>query len=460
MRFPPSPTGPLHLGGGRTALFNWLFARQKGGIFLFRIEDSDKERSKKEYETQIIEALKWLGLDWDEGIDKEKPGESYRQSERTVVYRTYLEKLLREGHAYWCFCSKEDLEAEKQLAIAEGRPPKYSGRCRNLKPDQTQGKKPEVIRFKSPDEIVEFDDLIRGKVKTDMSLLGDFVIARNLEETPLYKFAVMIDDYEMKVTHVIRGEDHISNTPKQIVLQHALGLPSPLYGHIPLVLNADRSKLSKRYADVSLLSYRDKGYLSEAVINFLVLMGWHPSGNQEVFTLAELVKEFDISRVQKAGAIFNEEKLNWLNREHIKRLSMEELNSRLEPFLSEEAKRASPEFRHNVIEAVRERMITLLDFNELATLFFALPEYTLEMLIWKKGSKEEAKEVITKLIAASLEKAAIETLIETYGKGNVLWPLRVALSGREASPDPYTILNILGNEEAMRRLHIAEAKLG
>jgi nondiscriminating glutamyl-tRNA synthetase len=447
-------------------LFNWLFARKNSGIFIFRIEDTDKERSKKEFEEEIIEALTWLGLDWDEGIGKERGNEKYRQSERTAIYKRYLEKLIVEKKAYWCYCSKEDLEAERELAVADGRTPKYSGRCRHLA-EAPAGKKPEVIRMVVHPDTVSFSDLVRGEVKFDTGLLDDFVIAKDIA-SPLYNFAVVVDDAEMKVSHVIRGEEHISNTPRQIIIQQALGFSEPIYAHLPLILNAKRAKLSKREADVAVLDYRKKGYLPEAIVNFLVLMGWHPSHDKEIFTREELVSEFDIARVQKAGAVFNEEKLNWLNREHMKRLSDEELEERLEPFYDERAIAADPEFRRRVIQAVRDRMVTLADFTELSAFFFTLPAYDPDLLVWKKGTIEEAKQVLTELEAFFRDRSEVsaadlendlEPLTVKYGKGNVLWPLRAALSGREASPDPYTIASILGIEEVVRRIASAGATL-
>lgn len=465
VRFPPSPTGFLHLGGARTALFNWLYARKNGGEFIFRIEDTDRERSKKEYEDQIIGSLNWLGLDWDEGIGKEKRDTKYRQSERTEIYRKHLEQLLAEGKAYYCYCSKEDLDAEKAAAEAAGRAWKYSGRCRDLK-ESPAGKEPQIIRLKVPEKTVEFHDLIRGMVKTDVTPLGDFVIAKNLD-TALYNLAVTVDDHDMNVTHVIRGEDHISNTPKQIVIAESLGLNIPEYAHLPLVLNPDRSKLSKRFADVNVLSYRDQGYLPDAILNYLVLLGWHPQDDREIFTLSELVQEFDISRVQKSGAIWNDEKLAWINKEHIKKLSTEKLATMLDTHVKEHKGR-SKEFIHAVIDATRDRMHTLNDFWNYADFFFELPDYPPELLIWKKGSRDEAKAVLGALGAiftdltaydAKLLEEKLVPLVTQYGKGNVLWPLRAALSGKEASPDPYTIATVLGQEKSLSRLETAIKKL-
>ena len=300
-------------------------------------------RSEKKHEAQIFAGLEWLGLIWDEGpvgknqeVRSKEQGEygPYRQSERTAIYKKYLEKLLAEKKAYYCYCSKEDLEAERQVLLAQGLPAKYSGHCRNLT-SPPAGKNPNVIRFMTPETKVEFKDIIRGKVSFDAGLFGDIVIAKDLE-TPLYNFVVVVDDEEMKISHVIRGEDHISNTPKQILFQKALGFTEPEYAHLPLILNPDRSKMSKRFADTAVLDYKDRGYAPEAMINFLALLGWHPTHDKEIFSLEELVKEFDLKRVQKGGAIFNQEKLDWLQKEHMKQVPTDELVRRIEPLLRKE----------------------------------------------------------------------------------------------------------------------------
>ena len=335
VRFAPSPTGPLHIGGARTTLVNWLFARHTGGALVLRIEDTDRERSKKAYEDELLEGLAWLGFDWDEGpmLGGGEKGDfgPYRQSERTEIYKKYLEELLEKGEAYYCYCTKEDLEAQKQVMAAQGLPPKYSGHCRNLAAPPG-GKRPEVIRFKIPETKVEFTDMVRGKVVFDAGLFGDQVIAKDVN-SPLYNFAVVVDDALMQITHVIRGEEHLSNTPKQILMARSLGFAAPIFAHLPLILNPDRSKMSKRFADTALSEYRKKGYLPDAIINFIALMGWHPKDDREVMTREELVKLFDIERVQKAGAIFNQEKLDWLNREYLKMMSDDEIAEKLEPFL-------------------------------------------------------------------------------------------------------------------------------
>lgn len=433
-RFAPSPTGFLHVGGMRTALFNYLFAKQHGGKFILRIEDTDKERSKKEYEEDILTGLSWLSLSYDE---------IYRQSERAEIYQKHLRVMLLEGTAY---------EAE----------------------DNSDGTG-KVIRFKNPNEKIAFKDVIRGSIEFDTAELGDFVIAKDMK-TPLYHLAVVVDDFEMGVTHVIRGEDHISNTPRQILIQHALHAPLPVYAHIPLILASDKSKLSKRHGAVSVNEYQREGYLPEALINFLALLGWNPGTEKEIFTLSELIKEFNIEKVQKGGAVFDRTKLDWVNKEHMKTLAHEEVESvikeRLQGILKikdqipdEMLKKLTP----IILERIQKwsDIETMAERGELAY-FFTAPEYKSANLIWKKSDAEKTKRYIDKLIelfqsadftSAQSLKSAIWDYVEGEGRGDVLWPLRFALSGVDKSPDPFTIASILGKEETLERLKTASVKL-
>lgn len=450
-RIAPSPTGFLHLGTARTALFNWLFAKNHGGTFILRIEDTDLERSDQKYEKDIIENLQWLGLDWNEG--------PYRQSERLAIYETYIKKLLQENKAYYCFCTKEELEEEKEAMLSQGLPPKYSGKCRhNKNPDLSR---PSVIRFRMPDTEVVFHDLIRGKVKFNTGLIGDIVIAKELR-APLYNLAVVIDDFEMKISHVIRGEDHISNTPKQIMLQNALGFEEPIYAHLPLILSPDRSKLSKRYLETSVDDYRREGYLPEALINFLALLGWHPEKDREVLSIEELINEFNLKRIQKGGAIFNLEKLDWLNGQYIMKLKPEELARRLENFIPRKWLEDRG-FLVKIVEIEKERIKKLTDFPKLVGFFFELPDYPAKLLIWDKTPKENILgnlRSISFLVEDFTEaENKIMALAEKEGRGEILWPFRVALSGQIASPGPFEIMKVLGKEETLKRLEIAIRKI-
>jgi nondiscriminating glutamyl-tRNA synthetase len=479
VRIAPSPTGQMHVGTARTALFNWLFASQHGGTFVLRIEDTDVERSKKEYEAEIFEGLEWLGMTWDEGPDAHGGADKgafgpYRQSERTAIYRKYLKELLEKGEAYYCYCTKEDLEAQRQALLAAGLPPRYNGHCRNLV-EPPAGRKPEVIRFKVPETKIEFKDLIHGKTVFDTALFGDQVIAKDLD-TPLYNFAVVVDDALMEITHVIRGEDHLSNTPKQILMQHALGFPTPHYAHLPLILNPDRSKMSKRFADVALLGYRDRGYLPDGIINFIGLLGWHPKDDHEVFTRDYATEQFDIARVQQSGAIFNEEKLDFVNREHMRMMSIIELVTLTTPFYKKAgvviptAADENYEMLQKAVALQLGRAKTLVDVVEGSKFFFAMPEYDAKLLCWKEtsvsdtlGSLRATLAILEAHAANQFERVplleALTPITEKMGRGAVLWPLRVSLSGQAASPDPMEIMEVLGKKESLVRLSAAIEKL-
>ncbi|MBU6370526.1 MAG: glutamate--tRNA ligase [Patescibacteria group bacterium] len=438
-RFPPSPTGPFHIGNARTALFNYFFVKKNGGKLLFRLEDTDRERSKQEYADDIVSGLQWLGID----IDFSHP---YRQSAHSATYKKYLEQLIADGKAY---VSKEEVKEAGQRA--------------------------KVIRLKNPGKKVTFTDMIRGDITVDTAELGDFVIAKSVDE-PIYHFAVVVDDFEMGVTHVIRGEDGIYNTPRQILIQEAIGAPRPVYAHMPFILNADRSKLSKRQAGelVSVKYYREKGYLPEAVVNYLAFLGWNPGTTREVMSVEEIISRFDITKVQKAGAIFNPEKLLWYNKEYMNRLSPMEIDK--------EIKKRFPKNCQNDLmieklsEIIVERISVWSDIDKMVAdgdiqYFFEQPKFSQEMLVWKKGgTAAEAREnlvLVSEKLAALADadfdaerlKSALMPLAEEKGRGNVLWPLRVALSGREKSPDPFVLLAIFGKKESLARIAAALALL-
>lgn len=431
VRFAPSPTGFLHIGGARTALFNYLFAKQNNGKFILRIEDTDKERSKKEWEEQLIEDLNWLGMKHDE---------LFRQSDRVEIHKKYLKQLIDQGHAY---ISKEEVKEE--------------------------GQRSEVIRFKNPNKVITINDLIKGEVKIDTTDLGDFVIAKSLDE-PIFHLAVVVDDMEMGITHIIRAEEHLANTPRQILIQEALGSKRPFYAHIPLVLAEDKTKLSKRKhgETVSLTYYREREYLSEAIVNFIAFLGWNPGTEQEIFNIEELIKSFSLEKVQKGGAVFNVEKLRWYNKQYLKNIdkniSLEKIKSYLKNInLNEESK-------NKLSEILLERVDVYSDVNKIIedgelAYFENSPTYEKEKLLWKKSpdlneSKEhllKIKEFLEKLSTWSKDsiKDSIWSYAEEKGKGNVLWPFRYALSGRDQSPDPIEIADILGQKETLSRLDYA-----
>ncbi len=472
VRIAPSPTGLLHFGTARTALFNWLFARHTGGTFILRIEDTDTERSTRAFEDDIVTGLRWLGFTWDEGPDVGGPYGPYRQSERSDIYPGYLKQLLDEDKAYHCFCTKEQLDADRQEMQQQGKTPVYVGRCSALSKEEQERRiaagESSVIRLRVSDGPIEFHDIIRDVVTIQSSLIGDVIIARSMD-LPLFIFAGVIDDHEMKISHVIRGEDHISNTPKQIALQRALGFSTPEYAHLPLILAPDRSKLSKRYIETSLNDFKAQGYLPEALVNFMAFIGWHPKDDAEVMTPDDLIREFDIARVQKGGGVFNLEKLEWLNAQYIKRLSPKELADALASFVPD-AWNQQPELLRRTISVEQDRLKKLTDFAESAAFFFELPDYDASLLAWKEADAATTKahlqavlDIVSTLEASRFTKEGLEQAImplaEEKGRGDILWPLRVALSGKKASPGPFEIMPALEKKETERRIFVAIQKL-
>lgn len=473
----PSPTGALHIGTARTALFNLLFARGSKGTLVLRMEDTDAARSTKESEKDILDGFAWLGIMFDEGImpDGSSKGEygPYRQTERLDLYEKYLQQLLVDNKAYYCFCSKEELEAVRQSQEAAGQAPKYSGKCRSIAQEEVvrriaAGESP-VIRLKVVPEPVTFTDLIRGTLTFDNGLIGDIVIAKSLRQ-PLYNFAVVIDDMTMRISHVIRGDDHTANTPKQIAIARALDIGLPQFAHLPIILSATgKGKMSKRDGGTTIKEYRDDGYLPEALVNFIALLGWHPTGDQELMRLSELIGQFSLERVQKGGAAFNREKLDYFNAQYLRKLSDDELARRIIEGGFNDA-RWLKEAVVAAVPLVRERMVKLSEFTRLAGFYFELPPYSKDLLVWKKGTTQSAAENLERVrnLLAQVPEALftreelepkIMALAEQYGKGDVLWPLRVAVSGQENSPPPIDIVVALGKAESQRRIENALIQL-
>ena len=478
VRIAPSPTGYLHLGLARTALFNYLFAKQNQGSFVLRIEDTDQERSSTEFEKDIIDNLKWLGLEWSEGPDIDGVYGPYRQSQRTKIYRKYIEKLLAEKKAYYCFCSEDELEAQRQYHMSIGEAPRYSGKCAGL-PEATVKKylkegRDSVIRFKVPAKKVTFNDLIRGKLEFESELLGDIIIAKDLE-TPLYNFAVVVDDFEMRISHVIRGEEHISNTPKQMLLQEALGFSYPIYAHLPLILGTDRSKMSKREGATAVSEYRKDGYLPESLVNFMAFLGWNPGDEREIYSLASLVKEFSLEKVQKAGAVFNLKRLDFLNGFYLRQKSIEKLNQLCLPYLKEagliKEGDVLSEDTSKMVSLYQERLKKLSEIVELTDFFFKEKlEYDKDLLKWKDMSGKEVKEsldksekILSKIKEGDWNRESLgDVLLKEAEKGRdrgeLLWPLRVALTGKEASAGPFEVAEVLGREKTLKRIKEAKEK--
>ncbi len=512
VRIAPAPTGFLHIGTAKIVLFNFLFARKNQGIFIIRIEDTDTERSKPEYEKDIIENLSWLKIEPDEGPGIGGEYGPYRQSERKEIYKKYAKKLLEEDKAYYCFCSGEELKAHKEYQLSIGEAPHYSGKCTSLSKETIQkslaeNKKP-VIRFRIPSKKVKFNDLIRGPIEFDATLIGDFVLAKDFE-SPLYNFACVIDDFEMKISHVIRGEDHISNTPKQILIQEALGFPHPKYGHLSLVLGPDKSKLSKRHGADSVSEYRRQGYLPEALINFMAFLGWNPGTQREIYSLNSLIKEFSLEKVQKSGAIFNIKKLDYLNGFYIRQKSIERLTEACIPYFIEtglitpsfkevqfppayggkeivsryKISETEEEIDFKILQAIvfiyQERLKKLSQISELTDFFFKDKlQYDKALLKWNemsdneiKDSLDKAERILSNIKPEDFNKGNLTEILlseaEKFGKrigkvgdrGCLLWPLRVALTGKKSSASPFEIAEILGKNKTLKRIKIARELL-
>ncbi len=448
-RFAPSPTGHLHIGGARTALFNWLLARQSGGRFVLRIEDTDALRSTQEFTDAILMAMDWLSLDWD--------GEPVYQTQRLELHRSHIDRLLAEGRAYWCHCAPEDLEKRRQEAMASGGKPKYDGLCR----DKNLGPAPgAVVRFRGPqDGHTAWNDLIKGPVSFDNQELDDLIILRS-DGNPTYNMAVVVDDITMNINHIVRGDDHVNNTPRQILLYQALGAPLPKFAHVPMILGADKTRLSKRHGATSVMAYRDMGYLPQALVNYLVRLGWS-HGDQEIFSLEELRQLFDLAHVGRSAGVFNPEKLDWLNGHYLKETSPSELGDLVWPYLAKEGfERPSDEILAKIMLTVRERGKTLLEIAEKARFYFqdippldpkaeakVLTPENIELL---RSMRDDLAQTFT---AESFE-AYLRGLAEAKGVklGALAQPLRVALTGQTASPSLFEIIDILGPEKTLARV--------
>lgn len=469
-RFPPSPTGQLHVGGLRTALYNYVFAKQHKGTFVLRIEDTDQTRYVKGADKNIINSLIAFGLNFDEGP-------TY-QSKQLKTYKKYADQLVEKGHAYKCFCTPERLEQMRKDQQAQKKPPMYDGTCRELTEEQVKEKMnqniPHVIRMKVPEKgEVSFTDLVRGKVSFDLSTIDDQVILKS-DGFPTYHLAHVVDDSDSGITHVIRGEEWLPSTPKHILLQQALGFSQPEYAHLPLLLNKDKSKLSKRQGDVSVQDYLDKGYLPEALLNFVALLGWNPGkgSEKEIYSLKELIKEFDIKNVHKGGAVFDIEKLDWINGLYIRELDDTILTEQCMPYLKQVEPGIEFAYAQKIVAVEKERLKKLSDISEDIGFFFADPEYDRGLLLWKKVSEQQTREHLKLLFNYILdldEKEFTEQKLEkniikwikknNYGVGDMLWPMRVALSGLKNSPGPFEIAGVLGKKTVERRLQHAIDKL-
>jgi nondiscriminating glutamyl-tRNA synthetase len=473
VRFAPSPTGYLHIGGARTALFNYLFARHNKGKFILRIEDTDKERSTKESEQEILDSLKWLGLDWDEGPGKSTDDTMYYQTKRLDVYKKYAEKLLAEGKAYKCYCTKEELDAERKKAETEKRAFKYDGRCGRLNAQQCKENeaagKPYTVRVRIDQEAeTVMNDLIRGEVRVANSTLDDIIILRT-DGMPIYNFVVVVDDAEMGITHVIRGDDHLSNTPKQINIYKALGFPIPLFAHIPLILGSDKSKLSKRHGETAVLRYKEMGFLPEALVNYLAMLGWSAEGEDDFFTMDRLIEKFSLERIHKSGAMFDNQKLTWMNANYIRKMDLDKLTQMCGPYLIKSGLVDESTFKSGydrikkIVLSQQEKIRTLAELPGMCGYFFT-EEVELDadaLKTWEKNVENrdaalavfvavlkeagsEDKEKLENLLKLEMEKAGIKPKIYMH-------VIRVAISGTTIGPGLFEIVEILGTEACLKR---------
>ncbi|MBK4214259.1 glutamate--tRNA ligase [Bacillus safensis] len=474
VRYAPSPTGHLHIGNARTALFNYLFARSQGGKFIIRIEDTDQKRNVEGGEESQLRHLQWLGIDWDESIDKDGGYGPYRQSERNDIYKKYYDELLEKDLAYKCYCTAEELEAEREAQIARSEMPRYSGKCSHLSKEEedkliAEGREPS-IRFRVPKgEIIKFDDMVKGDISFETDGIGDFVIVKK-DGTPTYNFAVAVDDHLMKMTHVLRGEDHISNTPKQIMIFHAFGWNVPLFGHMTLIVNENRKKLSKR--DESIIQfieqYKNLGYLPEALFNFIALLGWSPVGEEELFTKEQFIDIFDVNRLSKSPALFDMHKLKWVNNQYVKALDLDQVVALTLPHLqkagkvSEQLTEEENTWVRKLISLYHEQLSYGAEIVELTELFFK------EQIEYNQEAKEVlAEEQVPEVMASfaghleQLEsftpdeiKAAIKAVQkETGHKGKKLFmPIRVAVTGQTHGPELPQSIELLGKETVLNRI--------
>lgn len=469
-RFAPSPTGFLHLGGLRTALYNYLFAKKNGGVCFFRLEDTDQSRLVEDAMKNLIETLDWCGIDFEEGPEKGGEFGPYVQSQRLDLYKKYANQLLKEKKAYRCFCSSERIDQLRKLQQKNHQPTKYDRRCLHLSEEEIQAKvdagEKYIVRFLIPDDrMIEVDDLIRGKVVFNSNEIDDQVLIKS-DGFPTYHLAHVVDDYLMKTTHIIRGEEWLPSTPKHVLLFEALGFEAPKYAHLPLMLNPDKSKLSKRQGDVAVEDYRKKGYLPEAILNFVAMCGWHPGegSEQEVFTLEELIKEFDLDRVQKSGAVCDLNKSKWYNAEYLRKLPEEELAKLVREVLPESWKNDSDDVLIKKVKTVQERISLISEAEEALKFYYEWAPPKLETLVHKKfvPTLEDVKANLEKFIGflegfepweeQAMQEASIAWIKENDLKnGSVLWPYRVAITGLENSPGPFEVSAALGKEETIKR---------
>jgi len=473
VRFAPSPSGSLHVGNVKTAMVNWLFARHEGGKFILRIEDTDLERSTDESVGAILNAMRWMGLDWDEGPDVGGPYEPYFSMQRADLHREAAERLVAEGYAYYCYCTKEILDAEREEAVEKKELYKYSGRCRDIGADEHESRRdePRVVRFRVPEGKTTFTDLVYGKTTVDNGEIGDFVLVKS-DGTPTFHLAVVVDDVTMKISHVIRGEGHMSNTPKHVLLFDALGYPRPVFVHHPMLLGPDRSKLSKRHGATDIMQFKQQGFLPEAMFNFLALIAWSTGTDDEIFTVTELVELFTLDKISKTAAVFNPKKLRWMNGQHIRKLTVDELIPLVVPYLQdagllpEEIPAEQQPWVRKLVEACHIKIATFADIVPYTDFLFRPIESYDEKGVRKHWQSEGAIELLTEYRdkLETLDPFSVETIENMtqkladereIGLGKVIHPVRLAVSGKTVGPGFFELFDLLGRDESLARLNKA-----
>ena len=469
VRFAPSPTGYVHVGSLRTALYNYLFARHHGGINILRIEDTDRTRYVEGAVENMLRTMEWAGITFNEGPIQGGPCGPYVQSERTAIYRSHADELIALGKAYPCFCTAERLDTVRKSQQASGIPPMYDRLCRNLTKEESDRRiatgEPHVVRLRVPiGEAIRFHDIIRGDVEFDSRTIDDQVLLKS-DGFPTYHLANIIDDHLMMITHVIRGEEWLPSTPKHVLLYEAFSWEPPKFAHLPLLLNADRSKLSKRQGDVAVEDYKDKGYLPDALINFVALLGWNPSATEEIFTIDDLIKGFDLERVNKGGAVFNREKLDWMNSEYIRKKSPEEIAELVRPLADTRNYVVSEEYLVRVIHVMQERARSLWDFVDFASYFFVPPadyDEKYKQKHWTPQAKEHLRNMLPQFESDSTwDHDSLEAIVRQYAEtnglsaGKLIHPIRLAVTGRGMGPGLFELLAVIGKEECMARIRHA-----
>jgi len=480
VRFAPSPTGMLHIGGARTALFNWLYARHYNGTFVLRIEDTDQVRSTEEAVNVILEGMKWLGLDWDEGPGKGGEYGPYYQMQRLHLYQKYAKQLLKDKEAYYCYCTREELAESREKQSKEKKSLKYDRHCLNLSEEdkkryEAEGRKP-VIRLKIPAREIAFNDLLRGEVTFDGGLLSDFVIMKS-DGIPTYNYAVVIDDALMKITDVMRGDDHISNTPKQIVIYEALGFDVPKFAHIPMIMGEDHAKLSKRHGAASVMEYQKMGYMPEALVNYIAHLGWSPGNDREIFSVEEIAKEFSLDKISKHAAVFSMEKLNWFNSEYLKKMSIDQLTGLLLPYLKEvnyiTEEELSPEkfeWLKKIVNLMHGRFRNFSQFIEFTDYFFTdkinIEPKAFQTVLNKDGVTEILTVLKEKLLTVECwDESNLEIVVRSVASslqikaGKIIHPTRASLTGKKIGPGLFELMVFLGKEKNIQRLEDALEKI-